>query len=228
MNISQVSLFRSEDAFTALPLSVCFWFWAILHSAKTNKQTSPSTIAAALKGSAKWQPLTTPAMTTVLVRADKTTSASKFSHDCHIRGKQSRRQSCQRHRITHFRTDAALKCLSATLLRAVCSQLPNVMKTSCLLVQTAQSKRSALTARVSSVNWFFTNRDHLTRNQLSSSSSSSSAVFIFPPCGCCPPPWLFESGSCDVEKLCSWWSYCTHLPHLISVYRAFSGAAVTL
>lgn len=173
MNTSQVTLFGSVDYFTT---SKCLCFWTILPSSKLKKNPNTTNIGAAFKERAEWRPLTMPVMTLVFECAYKTTSASKFSHDCHIRGKQSRRQPCQRHRITHFWTDAALKCLSATLLRAVCSQLPNVMKTSCLLVQTAQSKAKALTARVSSVNWFFTNHDHLTRNQL----ASSSAVFIPP------------------------------------------------
>lgn len=97
---------------------------------------------AALQVGAELQPLC--AMSLQFVHGNKTISASKFHHDCRIRGKQSQTQSCQRHRITHFPTDAGLKCLSATLLCTVCSQLPNVMKTSCLHVQTAQSKKPLL------------------------------------------------------------------------------------
>lgn len=87
-------------------------------------------------------------------------------------------------------------------------------------------KARALTARVSLVNWFFTNHDQLTRNQLASSSSST--MFIPPPHprGCCPPLEQVESGFCDVEKLCSRCGYCWHLLHLISFQYVFSGDAV--
>lgn len=140
-------MFKSDGVDTTLFSAYFFFFWDIRHSIKQKKkkQTYPNIVAAAFKGSAKFQLLTMPVKTPVLVCSDKTTSASKFSHDCHIKGKQSESQSCQRHRITHFPTDAAWKCLSATLLRAVCSQLPNVMKASCLLVLSRrlnQRKRS--------------------------------------------------------------------------------------